>query len=149
TTLLDAKKYPAADLAELYLSRWRIEQDIRHLKCTLKMERLKCQSLEGIERELMVFALVYNAVCATRMLAARAQEVEPRRISFIDTLRWMRHAAGQSPTEIWIPAALLVLPKRPPRIHPRMKKRSDDRFPVMRKPRQKLIATITRKKSDA
>ena len=145
TTLLDAKKYPAADLAKLYLSRWRVEQDIRHLKRTLNMERLKCRSLEGIKRELMVFALVYNAVCASRMLAARAQKVEPRSISFIDALRWMRHDSHQAPMKISPPATLMVLPKRPPRIHPRMKKRSHDRFLVMQGPRRKLIKDITGK----
>lgn len=145
TTLLDSSKYPAADLAELYLSRWRIEQNIRHLKRTLGMERLKCQSPAGVERELMVFALVYNAVCVTRALAANAQEVEPPRIRFVDTLRWMRHEAGQAPETIIAPSLLQVLPRRPPRIHPRLKKRSDDRYGVLRRPRQQMIDWIIRK----
>src|SRR5206468_5367248 len=45
TTLLDARAYPASALAELYESRWRIEINFRHLKTTLKMEILHCQTV--------------------------------------------------------------------------------------------------------
>ena len=38
TTLLDVEAYPAAELAELYLSRWQIEVNFRHLKTTMGME---------------------------------------------------------------------------------------------------------------
>jgi hypothetical protein len=143
TTLLDADRYPAAALAELYLSRWRVEQNIRHLKRTLGMERLKCQSLEGVQRELAVFALVYNAVCAVRALAAGAQGVEPLQISFVDTLRWLRWSSGDRPRIVTCPRdTILLLPKRPPRFHPRQRKRSDGPFPVMHRPRNQLIRDL-------
>ncbi len=142
TTLLDAGKYPAAALAELYLSRWRVEQNIRHLKRTLGMERLKCQSLDGVHRELAVFALVYNAVCAARVLAARARQLEPVRISFVDTLRWLRSTGRGDINTFGSPSNIVVLPKRPPRLHPRQRKRSDGPFPVMRYPRAQIIRWI-------
>ena len=42
TTLLDAERYSAAQLTELYGWRWRAaEVNLRHLKTTLKMEMLK------------------------------------------------------------------------------------------------------------
>lgn len=145
TTLLDARAYPAADLARLYLSRWRVEQDIRHLKRSMGMERLKCQSLDGVQRELAVFALVYNAVCTTRALAARARGVEPRRVSFVDTLRWLRLTGG-APTAGAFPANPLILPKRPPRNHPRQRKRSNSPYPVMSRPRSEIVAQILDKK---
>ena len=142
TTLLDAQKYPAAEIADLYLMRWRIEQNIRHLKRTLGMERLKCQSREGIERELLVFALIYNAVCVTRVMAAQEQKVDPIRISFIDTLRWMRLSSNHAPIRLETPPPLRVLPKRPPRIHPRQRKRSDSPYPVMTHSRKESIAFL-------
>jgi hypothetical protein len=142
TTLLDAQKYPAAEIADLYMMRWRIEQNIRHLKRTLGMERLKCQSKAGVERELLVFALIYNAVCVTRVMAAQEQKVDPIRISFIDTLRWMRLSSNHAPIRLDKPPTLRVLPKRPPRIHPRQRKRSDSPYKVMKHPRQESIAYL-------
>jgi hypothetical protein len=143
TTLLDARKYPAAATAQLYFSRWRVEQNIRHLKRTLGMERLKCRSLKGVQRELAVFALVYNAVCLTRELAARAQRVEPARISFVDTLRWLRRTNRGTPARIAAPRRLLVLPRRPPRVHPRQRKRADSTFMIMHRPRAQIIRWLT------
>lgn len=144
TTLLDAKAYPASEIADLYLTRWRIEQNIRHLKRTLGMERLKCKSKAGIERELLVFALVYNAVCAVRVRAATAQEVEPLRISFLDTLRWLLFSSRHAPTQLATPPPLLILPLRPPRHHPRQRKRSDSPFPIMKQPRSLLVRLLNR-----
>jgi hypothetical protein len=143
TTLLDAQKYPAAEIADLYLMRWRIEQNIRHLKRTLGMERLKCQSKAGVERELLVFALIYNAVCVTRVMAAREQRVDPIRVSFIDTLRWMRLSSNHAPIRLETPPPLRVLPKRPQRIHPRQRKRSDSPYKVMMHSRKDSIRYLT------
>jgi Transposase DDE domain len=144
TTLLDEKKYPAASLAELYLTRWQIELNIRHLKRTMNMERLKCQSVEGVQRELAVFAIVYNAVAAVRAMGAKTQNVAPSRISFIDTLRWLRRRSAGKPIQISAPDKLIVLPLRPPRVHPRMLKRRGSEFPVMRRSRAKIIKWLTK-----
>ena len=47
TTLLDAKQYPAADLAELYGKRWQVETNLRHLKQTLHIDVLRTKSVDG------------------------------------------------------------------------------------------------------
>jgi hypothetical protein len=86
TTLLDPARYPAAELAELYGQRWRIETNLRHLKQTMKMDVLHCETVEGIEKELTVFALAYNLVRSVMVAAAERQEVEVERISFADAL---------------------------------------------------------------
>src|ERR1700676_4671062 len=52
TTLLDPEAYRAADLAELYRSRWEIELNFRHLKTTMGLEVLRCQTVEGVLKEL-------------------------------------------------------------------------------------------------
>jgi IS4 transposase len=80
TTLLDPLVYPAADLAQLYLSRWQIEVNFRHLKTTMRMEVLHCQRVEGVLKELYMFAITYNLVRLVMLEAARRQNVPLDRI---------------------------------------------------------------------
>jgi hypothetical protein len=86
TTLLDAQQYPAEELAQLYGQRWRIETNLRHLKQTMKMDILHCQTVSGVLKELTVFALVYNLVRAVMWAAAERQQAAVERISFADAL---------------------------------------------------------------
>jgi hypothetical protein len=86
TTLLDPDQYPAQDLAELYGQRWQIETNLRHLKQTMKMDVLHCETVDGVLKELTVFALVYNLVRTVMHAAAVRQEVPVERISFADAL---------------------------------------------------------------
>jgi IS4 transposase len=44
TTLLDAEKYDAQELAELYGRRWSVELHIRSIKTQMTMEHLRCKS---------------------------------------------------------------------------------------------------------
>jgi IS4 transposase len=44
TTLLDPIDYPAEAIAELYLDRWQVETNFRHLKTTMGLEVLHCQT---------------------------------------------------------------------------------------------------------
>ncbi len=44
TTLLDGRRYGAAEVADLYHRRWHVELDIRALKQTLRMDVLSCKS---------------------------------------------------------------------------------------------------------
>ena len=118
TTLLDKVKYPASDIAELYKARWQVELNLRDLKQTLGMNSLHSKSVDGVTKEMLMFALVYNAVCAVMNEAARRQCVAVDRISFIDALRWLRNSSSRPdlPT-------LKVNPRRADRLHPRMLKR--------------------------
>ena len=86
TTLLDAAAYPAKELAQLYSQRWKIETNLRHLKQTMKMDVLRCETVQGVLKELTVFALVYNLVRAVMVEASRRQKVPVERISFADAL---------------------------------------------------------------
>jgi hypothetical protein len=85
TTLLDAA-YPAQELASLYGQRWKIETNLRHLKQTMKMDVLRCETVQGVLKELTVFALVYNLVRAVMVEASHRQQVAVERISFADAL---------------------------------------------------------------
>jgi len=133
TTLLDNEKYTAEDLAQFYRSRWQIELNLRHLKQTMGMDVLRCQSPEGVRKELLMFALVYNLVCGVIYTAAQHQGVQPDRISFVDALRWLRtHRSGEEPVD------LIVNPYRPGRFEPRVVKRRPNQHPLMTKPRDVL-----------
>jgi hypothetical protein len=133
TTLLDAERYTLSALASLFQQRWEIETNFGHLKTTMKMDVLKCKTVEGVLRELQVFALIYNLVRQVMLEAAGRQVVDVRRISFIDALRWLQTAqpGDHLPT-------LVVNPLRPHRIEPRVRKRRPKEFPLMKKPRRQL-----------
>ena len=87
TTLLSAELYPATELAELYGTRWLVETNLRHLKQTMQMDVLHCETVNGVLKELSVFALVYNLVRAVMYEASQRQEVDVNRISFADAAR--------------------------------------------------------------
>ena len=133
TTLLDADQYPARELAELYGQRWQIETDLRYLKQTLGMDVLKCKSVDGVLKEMFVFAVIYNLVRLAMLKAARRQRVAPDRVSFIDALRWLRHASPGQPLR-----ELLINPLRPHRFEPRVVKRRFDSYLLMTQPRTAL-----------
>jgi hypothetical protein len=130
TTLLDAKRYQVAALARLYERRWRVEVNLRHLKGTLGLDVLRCKSYVGVMKELLMFVVVYNLVRRVMVEAGRRQKVEPERISFVDALRWLRHARpGEE-----LPR-LKVNPERPNRVEPRARKRRPKQYDLLNKPR--------------
>jgi len=141
TTLLDPIAYPKEALAELYLSRWQIEVNFRHLKTTMGMEVLHCQSVEGVLKELYVFALAYNLIRLVMLEASRRQKVPLDRISFIDALRWLRDAKADTKL-----TPLVVNPSRPNRLEPRVLKRRMKEYTLMTKPRRVLRKSLLRKK---
>ncbi len=133
TTLLDAEKYPAEELARLYGLRWQAETNLRHLKETMKMDVLRCETVEGVQKELAMFAVVYNLVRRVMEEAGRRQGVEPNRISFADAWRWLQNARrGEALPE------LVVNPDRPGRVQPRVKKRRPKKYKLMTRPRDEL-----------
>lgn len=130
TTLLDPRRYPKQELAELYHSRWRIEINLRHLKQTMGMDVLRCQSVEGVLKELWMYMLVYNLVRLSMLDAAERQGVDVDRISFIDALDALRYRPARLACLI-----LVVHPHRPSRPQPRRIKRPKDRYTYLTKPR--------------
>lgn len=133
TTLLDAEAYPADEIVTLAAGRWNAETNLRHLKTTLKLDVLRCQSLPGVLRELAVILLVYNLVRATMLKAGARQGVPASRISFADALRFIRWSSVDA--DLY---DLIVNPDRPGRIEPRAVKRRNDKFVRMTQPRDVL-----------
>jgi len=141
TTLLDAELYPLEELAALYGRRWEVETNFAHLKTTMRMDVLRCQTVEGVLKELIMFALVYNLARLVMLAAAREQGLPHNRLSFVDALRWLASACRDK-TEL----ELLVNPRRPGRFEPRVLKRRPTQYRLMRQPRCQLrqqLATQT------
>jgi Transposase DDE domain len=132
TTLLDVARFPAEELAQLYFDRWRVEVNLRHLKQTLRLDVLKCQTEPGVRKEICMLVLVYNLVRLVMVEAARRQDVEPDRISFVDALRWLTQAKSGEDLR-----PLLVNPRRH-RVEPRVRKRRPKQYPLMKRPRAEL-----------
>ena len=70
TTLTDPLCYPAHLLARLFGCRWLVEIDLRHLKTTMDMDMLSCKTPEMVRKELAIYFLAYNLICAMRLKAA-------------------------------------------------------------------------------
>lgn len=129
TTLLDAETYSKEELAGLYLRRWRVEVDLRDLKQTMKMDVLKCKTVDGVMKELAMYALVHNLIRAVMVEAARRQSVEAERLSFVDALRWLRDTPDEATPTI------KVDPDRPGRAEPRAVKRRPKEYRRLVEPR--------------
>jgi hypothetical protein len=120
-----------------------VETNLRHLKQTLGLAVLKSETVAGAEKEILVFALVYNLVQSAMAGAAAAQGVPRTRISFVDALRHLRWLlAATAPPELW------VNPLHPGRYEPRVRKRRPPEYYLMTRPRAAL-REASRRNNDA
>jgi hypothetical protein len=97
------------------------------------LDILKCKTVDGVLKELIVFALIYNLVRMVMIQAARRQQVDIDRISFIDAARWLAAVRDDEPLSL-----LVVNPHRPYRYEPRVRKRRPKQYPLMQTPRKEL-----------
>jgi hypothetical protein len=136
TTLLDAQRYPAEEVASLYVHRWEIELRFRDIKTTMKMEMLRTKSPEMIRKELMMHMIVYNALRLLMLKSAGLRGANHRRLSFKGALQVLGSTssnfsnAGTKPrvlrrerSELMRRIAERVVPDRPGRNEPRKVKR--------------------------
>jgi len=86
TSLLD-DKYPAAEIAGLYLKRWRIETLFRQFKIDLGSDIIRSKSVVAIYKEIAARICAINTVNTIMLEAAIANKVDITRISFIHTVR--------------------------------------------------------------
>lgn len=132
TTLLDAIAWPDAKIAELYGHRWRIETCFDHLKTTMRMNVLKCQTVDGVMKEIAAYFLVYNLVRLAMLQAAARQGQSVWRISFVDALRWLSvRMIGLDGVD-----RLIETPLRRGRHQPRVIRRRMKAYDLMNKPRE-------------
>lgn len=139
TTLLDAATYPASELADLYYRRWQVELNFRHIKIGMNMDVLRCETVDGVLKELAVFCLAYNLVRSAMGESARLQGVAPDRVSLIDAVRWL---IGVEEADA---SVLVVNPPRRGRVEPRVVKRRPKQYMRMTKPRAELRKQLPNK----
>jgi hypothetical protein len=137
TTLLDARAYPPQTITRLYGHRWNIETCFNQLKTHARMNTLRCQTVEGVVKELLVYLIVWNLVRMTMARFAEESGVSPWRISFIDTMRCLA-VLLQSPARQEL--RLLINPDRPDRWEPRKLKRRLKEYNLLTESRQRLKA---------
>jgi hypothetical protein len=146
TTLLDAVANTAEEIIELFGQRWHCELDLRSIKQSLGLARLKCKTPSMVRRELWTSLLAYNLVRARMAQAAFVHAVLPRGLSFTAAQRHLsefgRQLTGISETlarhlhhfELKAIAGHLV-GNRPGRIEPRAIKKRRGKYPVLTLPR--------------
>jgi hypothetical protein len=147
TTLLDPVNYPPQALAQLYLRRWEMELCFRHLKTTLQMEHLSCQSPALIARELSLHFMSHNLVRRVALEAARRHFVPVQRISFAGALGAVhtfaeaclrarsRKTQQRIREQLYQLLAKDLVPERPGRREPRAVKRRPKSYPLLTAPR--------------
>lgn len=153
TTLTDASRYAASELADLYLQRWDVELFFRDIKTTLGMDVLRCRSPEMVEKEILMHFIAYNAIRLLMVEAAAEVGQAPRRLSFKGSIQALRQWEPQfsqtsDPQEqrrllgaLRSSIAGHLVPPRPGRQEPRCVKRRPKPFALLTAPRH-LMAEI-------
>jgi hypothetical protein len=148
TTLLDPLAYPAKSLIALYARRWHLELALRHLKTTMGMELLRCQTPDMTEKELLAYLVAYNLIRCLMAEAVALAGVEMERLSFkgtLDAIRQFTLAIQNRPAkkhrrELWTQLlktmAADLVPLRTNRNEPRAVKRRPKAYQLLNKPRK-------------
>jgi hypothetical protein len=121
-----------------------METNLAHLKTTLGLDVLHCKTFVGVMKELTMFVTVYNLVRRVMRQAGEQQGVSAERISFVDALRWLADARLGDPLP-----RLGVVPHRPGRAEPRVRKRRPKQYDLMRRPREVLQQALYDQKDAA
>jgi len=144
TSLLDAKTYTAAKIADLYRRRWQAELNLRSLKSVMQMDRLRCKTPHRVRNEFFMHLVAYNLIRGVMAQAAAKKGVEPCQVSFKGALQTV-HAllpllATKIATDDWCDELLTaiashVVGNRPDRIEPRLIKRRPKQYKLLQHPR--------------
>ena len=148
TTLTDSKLFAAEDIAALQKRRWDAELRFRDIKTAMGMNHLSCKTPEMIRKEITMFMTAYNLVRTMMLEAAQVAGIQATRISFKSaaalTEEWMRIVLMRKPgisknefmRTFFEMLAENIVPMRPGRSEPRVVKRTEQRFPKMKKARK-------------
>jgi hypothetical protein len=150
TTLLDPELYPAEQILQAYLRRWRLEMCLDDLKTTLELEQLRSRSPEMAQKEVYMRLIAHNLIRCTMAQAATEHEVSLERISFkgsLDAIGEFTEAMAKARSqkkrqEIWDELlrtlAADLVPQRAGRRQPRAVKRKKNKYPRLNAPRHKF-----------
>ena len=158
TTFTNAASVSALEIDQLYSRRWQVEVDLRSIKAQMGMDILRAKSPAMIDKEIGVYLLAYNLVCALMTRAAAGTRVLARSLSFKGTLQLLlafeqhlRLGAGaraRTMTAHLLGAiSMLRLPIRPGRVEPHAIKRRPNSHQLLTVPRGIARAAILRSRS--
>ena len=121
------------EVIDLYARRWEIETCFGYIKTGMKMNVLKCKSVDGVLKELTVYLLVYNLVRLLMLKWAQENGVDVRRVSFIDACRLLAaRMLGLGGCD----QLLLLNPDRSGRAQLRRIRRRPKKYPLLKAPRE-------------
>lgn len=139
-------------MENLYRRRWSVELYLRHVKTTMGMEVLTCQTPEMIQREFLVGIMAYNLIRAIMLEATLLTGAANERLSFKGTLTTIRQWAPMLEIAMASPKnyrtvierfmlyiAHDLIPNRPNRVEPRARKRRPKNYPLLNKPRNLYV----------
>jgi hypothetical protein len=150
TSFLNPREVCKRELEGLFLQRWHVEVDLRHIKTTLGMEMLSCKTPSMCEKEVWVYMLAYNLIRLLMAQAAVTAGVLPRHLSFKHTLQvwvaWSQRqfftGAPEDTAGLFRLIAQIRVGNRPGRIEPRLVKRRPKPFSRLQTTRQKARENI-------
>jgi hypothetical protein len=157
STFTDVRSVSGPELDALYRRRWQIEVDLRSIKAEMGMDIVRAKSPDMVDKEIAVYLLAYNLVCALMTRAGVASNVLARALSFKGTVQLLlafqqqlRHSARKRAT-IMIAHLLgaigaLRLPIRPGRVEPHAIKRRPKNHQLLMVPRPAARAAILRQR---
>ena len=156
TTLLDAKAYPAEEIAGLYRDRWLIELRFRDIKTTMGMDVLRGKTADVVRKEILMHLLAYNLIRCLMWQAAGKHGRPLHRLSFAGTVSrinalgpylWL-YAGSERAAPLY---ALLLhwiahdrVPDRPNRLEPRAVKRRPKEYDLLNRPRNEMRKALLR-----
>ena len=152
--MLNAKRYSAGQLTQLYGLRWQAaEVNLRHLKTTLKMEMLTAKNPQMVRKEIWTHLFAYTLLRTLMCKATTGSNRTPFQLSlqgakqqFNKMLPLLANQAKSVRKRLYQvlleQIAADLLPLRPHRSEPRVVKRRPKPFPRMKQPRAALKAKL-------
>lgn len=145
TTLLDPKQAPALELVTCYHERWEIEVVIDEIDSHQRIagRPLRSKKPVGVIQELYALLIAHYAVRALMVEAAEQEGLDPRRLSFLGTVRILKDALyefaivsrrqrGDLYARLLREVAGELLPERALRSNPRVVRRKMSKFKLKR-----------------
>jgi hypothetical protein len=128
--LVTTLPWSSQDAAEAYSRRYDVEHDIRDLKVTMRLEKIRAGSKDMVRKEILCSVVAYNLMLEFRRQAAKIARLPPRRLSFTGVWNTFEiYLLHQAPctysewTERYEKALKIAsndkLPNRPNRSYPR------------------------------
>ena len=142
TSLLDNKKYPVAEVKTLYKKRWKVEGLIEEIKIWLGSDVLRSKTAPSVRKELYARIVAENLIHWLILKAAKKHQKDPARISTTAAIRLIncysfRMSEAQEDRLSYLYEELLdkmagsIVPYRPNRVEPRMKKRDQKHYSIL------------------